>query len=387
MRDDTQAVRGGLKRTEFDETAEAMFLTSGYVYGSAEEAEAAFAGESDHYIYSRYGNPTVSMFQDRLRGIEGAEACWATASGMAAVFWSLAALLESGDRVVASRSLFGSCFVILDQILPRWGVVTEFVDGSDLEQWEQALAAPAKAVFFETPSNPMQSLVDIAAVSELAHAAGASVVVDNVFATPVLQKPLELGADVVVYSTTKHIDGQGRTLGGAILGTDEYIYERLQPFMRHTGPAMSPFNAWVALKSLETLRLRVDHMATSAKALAARLEQLPGVERVWYPGLESHPQHDLAAQQMRSGGTVVTFEVNGGTPAAFRFINGLDLIDISNNLGDSKTLVTHPATTTHRRLGPDGRAAMGITDGVVRISTGLEDIEDLTEDVEKALAG
>lgn len=387
MRDDTQAVRGGLRRTEFDETAEALFLTSGYVYGSAEEAEAAFAGESDHYIYSRYGNPTVSMFQDRLRAIEGAEACWATASGMAAVFWSLAALLESGDRVVASRSLFGSCFVILDQILPRWGVVTEFVDGSDLEQWERALATPAKAVFFETPSNPMQSLVDVAAVSDLAHDAGATVVVDNVFATPVLQKPLQLGADVVVYSTTKHIDGQGRTLGGAILGTDEYIYERLQPFMRHTGPAMSPFNAWVALKSLETLRLRVDHMAASAKSLAARLEQLPGVERVWYPGLESHPQHDLARRQMRAGGTVVTFEMSGGTPAAFRFINGLDLIDISNNLGDSKSLVTHPATTTHRRLGPDGRAAMGITDGVVRISTGLEDIEDLTEDVEKALAG
>ncbi|MBT8206906.1 MAG: PLP-dependent transferase, partial [Acidimicrobiia bacterium] len=222
---------------------------------------------------------------------------------------------------------------------------------------------------------------------DLAHNAGATVVVDNVFATPVLQKPLELGADVVVYSTTKHIDGQGRTLGGAILGTDEYIYERLQPFMRHTGPAMSPFNAWVALKSLETLRLRVNHMATSAKSLAVRLEQLPGVERVWYPGLESHPQHDLAAKQMRAGGTVVTFEVSGGTPAAFRFINGLDLIDISNNLGDSKSLVTHPATTTHRRLGVDGRAAMGITDGVVRISTGLEDIEDLTEDVEKALAG
>lgn len=387
MRDDTHAVRGGLRRTEFDETAEAMFLTSGYVYGSAEEAEAAFAGESDHYIYSRYGNPTVSMFQDRLRGIEGAEACWATASGMAAVFWSLAALLESGDRVVASRSLFGSCFVILDQILPRWGVVTEFVDGSDLEQWERALATPAKAVFFETPSNPMQSLVDVAAVSDVAHNAGATVVVDNVFATPVLQKPIQLGADVVVYSTTKHIDGQGRTLGGAILGTDEYIYERLQPFMRHTGPAMSPFNAWVALKSLETLRLRVDHMAASAKSLAARLEQLPGVERVWYPGLESHPQHDLATRQMRAGGTVVTFEVSGGTPAAFRFINGLDLIDISNNLGDSKSLVTHPATTTHRRLGPKGRAAMDITDGVVRISTGLEDIEDLTEDVEKALAG
>ncbi|NNF64096.1 MAG: O-succinylhomoserine sulfhydrylase [Acidimicrobiia bacterium] len=387
MRDDTQAVRGGLNRTEFDETAEALFLTSGYVYGSAEEAEAAFAGESDHFIYSRYGNPTVAMFQDRLRGIEGAEACWATASGMAAVFWSLAALLESGDRVVAARSLFGSCFMILDQILPRWGVVTEFVDGSDLEQWERALAMPAKAVFFETPSNPMQSLVDVAAVSDLAHNAGATVVVDNVFATPVLQKPLELGADVVVYSTTKHIDGQGRTLGGAILGTDEYIYERLQPFMRHTGPAMSPFNAWVALKSLETLRLRVNHMATSAKSLAVRLEQLPGVERVWYPGLESHPQHDLAAKQMRAGGTVVTFEVSGGTPAAFRFINGLDLIDISNNLGDSKSLVTHPATTTHRRLGVDGRAAMGITDGVVRISTGLEDIEDLTEDVEKALAG
>lgn len=387
MRDDTAAVRAGLLRTQFDETAEAMFLTSGYVYASAEEAEAAFAGESDHFIYSRYGNPTVTMFQDRLKAIEGAPACWATSSGMAAVFWSLAALLKSGDRVVAARSLFGSCFIILDQILPRWGIETEFVDGSDLDAWERALATPAKAVFFETPSNPMQALVDVAAVSELAHAAGATVVVDNVFATPVLQKPMEMGADVVVYSTTKHIDGQGRTLGGAILGTDEFIFERLQPFMRHTGPAMSPFNAWVALKSLETLRLRVEHMSSSALRVAERVQELPGVERVWYPGLASHPQHALANRQMRLGGTVVTFELDGGTGAAFRFINGLDLVDISNNLGDSKSLVTHPATTTHRRLGPDGRAAMGITDGVVRLSIGLEDVDDLIEDVEKALAG
>lgn len=387
MRDDTAAVRAGLLRSQFDETAEAMFLTSGYVYASAEEAEAAFAGESDHFIYSRYGNPTVTMFQDRLKAIEGAPACWATSSGMAAVFWSLAALLKSGDRVVAARSLFGSCFIILDQILPRWGIETEFVDGSDLDAWERALATPAKAVFFETPSNPMQALVDVAAVSELAHAAGATVVVDNVFATPVLQKPMEMGADVVVYSTTKHIDGQGRTLGGAILGTDEFIFERLQPFMRHTGPAMSPFNAWVALKSLETLRLRVEHMSSSALSVAERVQELPGVERVWYPGLASHPQHALANRQMRLGGTVVTFELDGGTGAAFRFINGLDLVDISNNLGDSKSLVTHPATTTHRRLGPDGRAAMGITDGVVRLSIGLEDVDDLIEDVEKALAG
>ena len=383
----TQLVRSGLTRSEWDETSEGLFLTSGFVYGSAEEAEAAFAGDVDRYIYSRYGNPTVSMFEERLRTIEGAEAVYATASGMAAVFTSLIALLESGDRVVAAKGLFGSCFLILDVLLPRWGITTEFVDGDDLDAWEQALSSPTKAVFFETPSNPMQGLVDISAVSELAHAAGATVVVDNVFATPVLQSPIPLGADVVVYSTTKHIDGQGRTLGGAILGSSEYITEKVQPFIRHTGPALSPFNAWVLVKSLETLDRRVKAQTQAALDLAGRIGDLPGVNHVWYPFLESHPQHNLAKAQMSGGGSVVTFEIDGGKDAAFRVLNGLSTIDISNNLGDAKSLVTHPASTTHRRLGPEVRSEMGITDGVIRISVGLEDVADLIDDVEAAVHG
>lgn len=383
----TQLVRGGLTRSEWDETSEGLFLTSGFVYGSAEEAEAAFAGESDHYIYSRYGNPTVSMFEERLRTIEGAEAVYATASGMAAVFTSLIAILETGDRVVASKGLFGSCFLILDELLPRWGIDTEFVDGADIDAWAEALSKPTKAVFFETPSNPMQGLVDIRAVSDLAHEAGATVVVDNVFATPVLQSPIQLGADVVVYSTTKHIDGQGRTLGGAILGSTEYIDEKVQPFIRHTGPALSPFNAWVLVKSLETLDLRVTAQTKAALALASALGDFPGVTDVWYPFLETHPQHGLATRQMSGGGSVVTFEVEGGKDAAFRVLNGLSIIDISNNLGDAKSLVTHPASTTHRRLGPQVRSQMGITDGVVRISVGLEDVGDLTNDLHAALEG
>jgi O-succinylhomoserine sulfhydrylase len=385
MREDTNLARGGQTRSGFDETAEALFLTSGYVYESAEQAEAAFAGDVDHYLYSRYGNPTVTMFEERLRLLEGAEAAWSTASGMAAVFWSLAALLEQGDRVVASRDLFGSCFVILDELLPRWGIHTEFVDGARLDEWERALAEPATVVFFESPSNPMQSLVDVRAVAELAHGAGATVVVDNVFATPILQKPLELGADVVVYSTTKHIDGQGRTMGGAILGSEEYVQEQLKPFMRHTGPTLSPFNAWVLVKSLETLKLRVTHQTQSTLELAAYLEGLDGITRVWYPGLPSHPQADLAKEQMAGGGTVVTFEVAGGKERAFGVLNATRVIDISNNLGDSKSLITHPATTTHRRIGPEARARMGITDGVIRVSVGLEAVEDLKEDLSSAV--
>jgi O-succinylhomoserine sulfhydrylase len=382
----TDLVRGGLERSEWDETAEALILTSGFVYGSAEEAEAAFAGEADRYIYSRYGNPTVRMFEERIRLIEGAEACYATASGMAAVFTSLISLLGSGDRVVAARGLFGSCFLILDELLPRWGIHTTFVDGADLEAWERALEDGAKVVFFETPANPMQGLVDVAAVADLAHASGATVIVDNVFATPILQKPLELGADVVVYSTTKHIDGQGRTLGGAILGGTEFITEKVQPFIRHTGPALSPFNAWVLVKSLETLDLRVRAEMANALIVAKYLEDSAGVDRVWYPYLPSHSQHDLALRQMAGGGTVVTFELAGGKEAAFRFLNALGVIDISNNLGDTKSLVTHPASTTHRRLGPEVRRTMGITDGVVRISVGLESIEDLLTDIDRALA-
>lgn len=382
----TNLVRGGLDRSGWDETSESLVLTSGYVYGTAEEAEQAFAGEKDRFIYSRYGNPTVAMFEERLRQIEGAEAVYATASGMAAVFTSLIALLSQGDRIVAARGLFGSCFVILDELLPRWGIEVEFVDGEDLSQWERALSKGTQAVFFETPSNPMQGIVDIQGVSELAHAAGATVVVDNVFATPVLQKPLDFGADVVVYSTTKHIDGQGRTLGGAILGTQEYIDELVQPFIRHTGPSLSPFNAWVLVKSLETLDLRVRAQQSAATTLAKHLESINNIHRVWYPFLESHPQHDLATAQMDGGGTVVTFEVTGGKNGAFQFLNALQVIDISNNLGDTKSLVTHPASTTHRRLGPEVRAEMGITDGIVRISVGLEDIRDLVEDVDRAVA-
>ncbi len=382
---ETLAVRGGLARSQFDETAEALFLTSGYVYPTAEEAESAFAGDIDRFIYSRYGNPTIATFQERMRLLEGAEGCWATASGMAAVFTSLIASLRTGDRVVAARGLFGSCFIILDELLPRWGIHTDFVDGPDIGQWQQALSEPAQVVFFETPSNPMQDLIDIEAVSDLSHAAGARVIVDNVFATPVLQRPLEYGADVVVYSTTKHLDGQGRTLGGAILGTSEFLEEEVKPFMRHAGPAMSPFNAWVLTKSLETLDLRVEAMSSRALVLAEWLAGQPKIKRVVYPHHPSHPQFDLARHQMSTGGTVVTFEIDGGKEECFRLLNGLEMIDISNNLGDAKTLVTHPATTTHRRLGPAVRASMGISDGVVRVSVGLESIGDIQRDLARGL--
>ncbi len=386
-RPDTQAVRGGLARSEFQEMSEPLFLTSGFVYDSAADAEAAFAGEVDRFVYSRYGNPTVAVFQDRLALIEGAQACFATASGMSAVFTALAALLRSGDRVVAARSLFGSCFVILNEILPRWGVTAEFVDGDDLQAWERALATPTQAVFFESPSNPMQEIVDVAAVVELAHAAGAQVVVDNVFATPVLQRATEVGADIVVYSATKHMDGQGRVLGGAILGRKDFIEGPVKNLMRHTGPAMSPFNAWVLTKGLETMGMRVRHAVGSTLTLAGWLEQQPRVNWVRYPFLDSHPQAELARRQMSGGGTVITFELDGGKEKAFEVLDRLQVIDISNNLGDAKSMVTHPATTTHRRLGAEGRAEVGITDGVVRLSVGLEDLADLQEDLAQALRG
>lgn len=386
----TIGVRGGLLRSNFDETAEAMFLTSGYVYESAAVAEGSFTGEVDRFVYSRYGNPTVTMFEERLRLLEGAPAAFATASGMAAVFTSLGALLGAGDRLVASRSLFGSCFVVCNEILPRWGVETVFVDGDDLAQWEQALSVPTTAVFFETPSNPMQSLVDITAVSELAHAAGAKVVLDNVFATPLLQQGIPLGVDVVVYSATKHIDGQGRVLGGAILGDKEYIDGPVQKLMRHTGPAMSAFNAWVLVKGLETMAVRVEHSNNSAFRIAEFLESHPAVSWVRYPYLSSHPQYDLAKRQMSGGGTVITFALDcpddKAKQRAFEVLDKLQLIDISNNLGDAKSLVTHPATTTHRAMGPEGRAAIGLGDGVVRISVGLEGTEDLIADIDRALS-
>ena len=380
----TRLVRGGLERSQFDETAEALYLTSGYVYGSAAEAEAAFKGETERFIYSRYGNPTVATFEERLRLLDGAETCMATASGMAAVFASLASYVRAGDHVVGSRALFGSCHVILAEILPRLGVTTELVDGSDLGQWEAALGNGARAVFLETPSNPGLDIIDLAAVSEMAHAAGALVVVDNVFASPVLQKPLDLGADVVVYSATKHIDGQGRTLGGAVLGTSDYRDEYLMPFLRHTGPSLSPFNAWVLLKGMETLRLRVDASSAAALEIATRLQGEAEIAHVGYPGLPSHPQHDLAKRQMTAGGTVLTIDV-GDKDTAFSFMDALHLFDISNNVGDSKSLVTHPATTTHRRIGAEGRAKVGIGDGMIRLSIGLESVDDLARDLHQAL--
>ena len=386
----TIGVRGALMRSGFEETAEALYLTSGYVYANAAEAEKAFAGDIDRYVYSRYGNPTISMFEERLRLIEGAPAAFATATGMAAVFTSLGALLGAGDRLVAARSLFGSCFTVCDEILPRWGVQTVFVDGDDLSQWERALSEPTQAVFFETPSNPMQSLVDIEAVCQMAHAAGAKVVLDNVFATPLLQQGFPLGADVVVYSGTKHIDGQGRVLGGAILGDKEYIDGPVQKLMRHTGPAISVFNAWLLLKGLETLAVRVEYSTASALRIAEFLENHQAVRWVRYPFLASHPQYDLAKRQMTGGGTVVTFELNAptdrGKQRAFEVLDKLRVIDISNNLGDAKSLITHPATTTHRAMGPEGRAAIGLGDGVVRISVGLEGTDDLIADLDQALS-
>lgn len=382
---DTTAVRAGLSRSPFDETAEALYLTSGYVYASADEAARAFSDDIDRFMYSRFGNPTVAMFEERMRAIEGAEAAFATATGMAAVFTSLGALLGQGDRVVASRELFGSCFVVLDEILPRWGVETVFVPGSDLDAWAAALSTPTTAVFFESPSNPMLSLVDMRAVSDLAHRAGATVVVDNVFGTPVLSKPLDHGADIVVYSATKHIDGQGRALGGVIIGSRELIHGPVKHLMRNTGPSMSPFNAWVMLKGLETLSLRVRAQTASALVIAERLREHPRVRRVLHPWLDNHPQHDLARRQMLGGGTIVTFEVDGGQAEAFAVLDSLVMIDISNNLGDTKSLITHPATTTHRRLGTTGRAEQGISDGVVRLSVGLEDTADILADLDRGL--
>ena len=385
-RPQTALVRGGTTRSEHDETSEALYMTSGYVYGSAEEAAAAFSEENPRYIYSRYGNPTVSMFEERLRLLEGAEACRATSSGMAAVYAALVSSLKAGDRVVASRALFGSCHHIVANILPKFGIETVQVDGTDLDQWRDALKEGAQAVFLETPSNPTLDILDLPAISALAHAAGAVVVVDNVFASPLLQKPLELGADIVVYSATKHIDGQGRCLGGAVLGTSEFIHGPLFAFLKHTGPALSPFNAWLLLKGLETLDLRMARHCTSTADVARWLETRNGVHRTLSPFLDSHLQVALAKQQMKDGGSIVSFELDGGRPRAFRFLNALQLVDISNNLGDSKSLITHPATTTHSKLPQADRDHLGITDGLVRLHVGLEDVEDVKDDLTQALA-
>ena len=386
LRPATVLVHGGTKRSSYGETAEALFLTSGFVYDDAEQAEATFKGEVSHYQYSRFGNPTVTMLEERLAQLEGAEACRATATGMAAVHAAMLSHLKTGDRVVASRALFGSCHWIVSTLLPRYGITSEFVDGTDLEAWAKALSTPATMVLLESPSNPMLEVLDLPAICEMAHKAGALVVVDNVFATPLLQKPFELGADIVVYSCTKHIDGQGRVLGGAVLGRKAWVEETLQPFIRNTGPSMSPFTAWVLLKGLETLSLRVDASSRSARRVADALAGNPAVRRVLYPERADHPQHALAMRQMRSGGTMVSFEL-ASKEAAFAVMNAFRLIAVSNNLGDSKSLVTHPATTTHMRIGAEERARLGITDGAIRLSVGLEDVDDLIEDLESALAG
>ena len=382
----TGLIRDGLNRSQFRETSEALYLNSGFVYSCAEDAEAAFKGELETYIYSRYGNPTVSVFEERLAAYEGAEMCRATATGMAAVFSALACHLNKGDRLVASNALFGSCHFIVSQIMPRYGVETVFVEGGDEAAWAEALSVPTKAVFIESPSNPMLQVLDIAMIADLTHKAGARLVVDNVFATPMYQKPLALGADTVVYSATKHIDGQGRCLGGAVLADKAFMEEFYIPFYRHTGPSMSPFNAWVMAKSLETMELRVERQSSTAMALATYFESDERVKAVSYPGLASHPQHALARRQMSGFGNILTLELPGGKEAAFRFLNTLSMIDISNNLGDTKTLSCHPATTTHSKLSPEERTALGISDGVLRFSIGLEHVEDLKRDMMTALA-
>ncbi len=382
----TKLVQAGTARSQFGETSEAVFLNSGYVYDNAEDAEARFKGEAEGYVYSRYANPTVSMLEDRMCALEGAEAARCTASGMAAVAASLLCNLSAGDHVVSGRALFGSCHYIVDELLPRYGIASTLVDGRDLSAWETAVRPNTKAFFFETPTNPVLELVDIEAVAKIAKRAGALTIVDNVFATPLGQRPLELGADIVVYSATKHIDGQGRCLGGLVLGPKDFIEETLHTYLKHTGPSLSPFNAWVMLKGLETLPLRVARHCESAKKLADVLAEDPRVDRVFYPGRTDHPQHALAEKQMVTGGPLIAFEVNGGKADAFAALNAMELFRISNNLGDAKSLATHPATTTHQRLTPEARAELGIFDNTIRLSVGLEDRGDLEADLRQALA-
>jgi O-succinylhomoserine sulfhydrylase len=384
--DQTKLIRGGLTRSEHGETAEALYLTSGYVYDDPETAERRFAGEEEGYVYGRYGNPTVSMLEERFRLLEGAEAAYAVASGMAAAWGTLACQLKSGDHVVASKSLFGSNYQVITTILPRFGITHTLVDGLDPNAWKAAMRKETKVVFFETPSNPLLEVLDIAMISEIAHKAGALVVVDNVFATPILQKPMELGADIVFYSNTKHTDGQGRVFGGMVLSTAKFKEEQLKPFFRHTGPTLSPFNAWVLLKGMETMKLRVEASCHTAALLAETLAAIPSIDRVYYPHHDSHAQVKLARQQMKLGGTMVSFDVKGGKAEAFNVLRRLKIVDISNNLGDSKSLITHPATTTHKNIGPDARKLMGIKDGNLRLSVGLEDASDLIGDLKQALA-
>jgi O-succinylhomoserine sulfhydrylase len=384
-RPETRLVHSGTLRSEFGETSEAMFLTQGYVYDSAEQCEARFKGEDPGYIYSRYSNPTISMFERRMIELEGAEAGRSTATGMAAVTTAMLAPLRAGDHVVASKALFGSCRYVVEDLLPRYGIESTLVDGLDLDQWKRAMRKTTKSCFLESPTNPTLDVLDIPAIAEIAHAAGARLIVDNVFATPLWQSPLKLGADVVVYSATKHIDGQGRCLGGMILSSEAFVSEHLHNFMRQTGPSLSPFNAWVLLKGLETLSVRVRAQTDNAAKVADALARHTKISRLIYPGREDHPQAALVKKQMRGGSTLVGFEVKGGKAGAFRCLNSLKLAKISNNLGDAKSLVTHPATTTHQRLKPEARAELGISEGFVRFSAGLEHADDLIEDLYAAL--
>ena len=382
----TKLVHAGSNRSQFGELSEALYLTQGFVYENAEAARDRFieAGE-DEFIYARYGNPTVKMFEERMAALEGAEDAFATASGMAAVSGTLFSMLRAGDHIVSAKALFGSCLFVVADILPRWGIEVTLVDGTDLNAWKAAMQPNTKAVFLESVSNPTLEVIDITAVAEIAHAAGAQVVVDNVFATPVFQNSLELGADVVIYSATKHIDGQGRCLGGVVLSSKEFIRETFEPFNKHTGPAMSPFNAWVLLKGLETLALRCEAQACSAEKVVWALKDHAAVERVLYPLDPAHPQFEVAKRQMRRGGTVVSFEVKGGREAAFKFLNALEIVKISNNLGDAKSLATHPVTTTHKSLSDEERAEAGIHEELIRLSVGLEDTSDLIAEIKTAL--
>ncbi|MGH6872803.1 MAG: O-succinylhomoserine sulfhydrylase [Rhizomicrobium sp.] len=381
----TQAVRGGQTRTPFQETSEALFLTSGYAYDAAEEAEARFKGEASGYQYSRFGNPTVTMFEERMAALEGLPVARATATGMAAVTAVLLCRLRTGDHVVGAKAMFGACRYVIEDILPRFGIASTLVDGDDAAQWQAAMRPGTRMLFLETPANPTLAIVDLKAVADIAHKAGALLIVDNAFASPALQRPAEFGADIVVHSSTKYIDGQGRVLGGVICCKPDFLKDHLQVFLRQTGPSLSPFNAWVHLKSLETLDLRMRAHCENAAAIADFLAEQKKIARVLYPFRADHPQAALARAQMSGGGGVVTFEIAGGKDAAFRFANALELIDISNNLGDAKSLITHPATTTHQRLTPAARAALGITDGMLRLSAGLEDIDDLREDIARAV--
>ena len=385
FRPETRLVHGGTLRSEFGETSEGLFLTQGYVYESAELCEARFKGEDPGYIYSRYSNPTIAMFERRMIELEGAEAGRSAATGMAAVTTAILAPLKAGDHVVAAKQLFGSCRYVVEDLLPRYGIQSTLVDGLKLDEWQRAVKPNTKSFFLESPTNPTLDVLDIPAIAEIAHAAGARLIVDNVFATPIWQSPLALGADVVVYSATKHIDGQGRCLGGMILSSEAFIAEHLHNFMRQTGPSISPFNAWVLLKGLETLAVRVRAQTENAARIADALATHPKISRLVYPGREDHPQAAVVRKQMRAGSTLVGFEVKGGKAGAFRFLNALKLARISNNLGDAKSLVTHPATTTHQRLTPDARAELGISEGFVRFSAGLEHPDDLIEDLTAAL--